>query len=96
MIAHTNIVDNVSLIEVNEQFANAKEKAADEFGKFTTKYLHYFFFFKFIFCIFLKNVWVILTTSKTQNFLCCQTIVANTFQAKLSISSTIPMLNHIP
>ena len=47
-------MDNVSLIEVNEQFANAKEKAADEFGKFTTKYLHYFFFFNLFFAFFSK------------------------------------------
>ena len=73
-----------------------KKKQQMNLGNLLQNIFIIFFFFKFIFCIFLKNVWVILTTSKTQNFLCCQTIVADTFQAKLSISSTIPMLNHIP
>ena len=38
--AHTDIVDNFSLIEVAERFANAKEKRRNEFGTFTEKDLH--------------------------------------------------------
>ena len=38
--AHTNIVDNLSLIEVAERFANAKERRRNEFGTFTEKDLH--------------------------------------------------------
>ena len=38
--AHTNIVDNFSLIEVAERFANAKERRRNEFGTFTEKDLH--------------------------------------------------------
>ena len=38
--AHTNIVDNFSLIEVVERFGNAKEKRGNEFGRFTKKDLH--------------------------------------------------------
>ena len=35
--AHTDIVDNLSLIEVAERFTNAKEKHRNEFGTFTGK-----------------------------------------------------------
>ena len=35
--AHTDIVDNLSLIEVAERFANAKEKHRNKFGTFTGK-----------------------------------------------------------
>ena len=38
--AHNNIVDNLSLIEVAEQFANAKQRCWNEFDPFTEKNLH--------------------------------------------------------
>ena len=38
--AHTDIVDNLSFIEVAERFANAKERRRNEFGTFTEKDLH--------------------------------------------------------
>ena len=38
--AHTDIVDNLSLIEVAEPFANAKERRRNEFRTFTEKDLH--------------------------------------------------------
>ena len=38
--AHTDIVDNLSLIEIAERFANAKERRRNEFGTFTEKDLH--------------------------------------------------------
>ena len=38
--AHTDTVDNLSLIEVVERFANAKEGSRNEFGMFTEKHLH--------------------------------------------------------
>ena len=37
---HTDIVDNLSPIEVAERFANAKERSRNEFGTFTEKDLH--------------------------------------------------------
>ena len=40
---HTDIADNLSLIEVAERFANAKERSRNEFGTFTEKDLHQFF-----------------------------------------------------
>ena len=43
--AHTDIVDNISLIEVTERFANAKERSWNGFGTFTEKDIHYFFCF---------------------------------------------------
>ena len=38
--AHTDIMDNLSLIEVAERFANAKERSRNEFGIFTEKDCH--------------------------------------------------------
>ena len=38
--AHTDIVDHLSLIEVVEQFANAKERSQNEFRTFTGKDPH--------------------------------------------------------
>ena len=35
--AHTDIVDNLFLIEVAERFANAKERRRNEFATFTEK-----------------------------------------------------------
>ena len=37
---YTDIVDTLSLIEVGERFANAKERSRNEFGTFTEKDLH--------------------------------------------------------
>ena len=38
--AHSDILDNLSLIEVAERFANANERSRNEFGTFTEKDLH--------------------------------------------------------
>ena len=38
--AHTNIVDNLSLIEVIKRSANEKQKSRNEFEKFTEKDLY--------------------------------------------------------
>ena len=38
--AHTDIVYSLSLIEVAERFATAKERSRNEFGTFTEKDLH--------------------------------------------------------
>ena len=38
--AHTNIVDNLSLIEVVKRSANEKQKSRNEFEKFTEKDLY--------------------------------------------------------
>ena len=38
--AHTDIVDHLSLIEVVEQFSNAKERSQNEFRTFTEKDPH--------------------------------------------------------
>ena len=38
--AHTDIVDNLSLIEVTERFANAKARSRNEFGTLTEKNIH--------------------------------------------------------
>ena len=45
---NTNILDNLSLIEVAERFANAKEKCQNEFRTFIEEDLHQFF------CVFQK------------------------------------------
>ena len=45
--ACTDIVDNLSLIEVAERFATAKERSRNEFGTVTEKHLHFFIFFCF-------------------------------------------------
>ena len=37
---YNDIVDTLSLIEVAERFANAKERSRNEFGTFTEKDLH--------------------------------------------------------
>ena len=38
--AHTDIVDNLSLIEVTERFANAKARSRNEYGTLTEKNIH--------------------------------------------------------
>ena len=38
--AHKDIVDNLSLIEVAERFANVQDRRRNEFGTFTEKDLH--------------------------------------------------------
>ena len=38
--AHTDIVDNLSLIEVTERFANAKARSRNVFGTFIEKNIH--------------------------------------------------------
>ena len=48
--AHTDIVDNLSLIEVTERFANAKARSRNEFGTLIEKNINFlvnfFVFFK--------------------------------------------------
>ena len=51
--AYTDIVDNLSLIEVAERFANVKERRRNEFGIFTEK-IFITFFVNFLLC-FSKN-----------------------------------------
>ena len=38
--AHTDIVDNLSLVDVAERFTKAKARSRNEFGTFTEKDLH--------------------------------------------------------
>ena len=51
--AHTDIVDNLSLIEVAERFANAKERSRNEFGNLLKKI--FINFFVNLFVCFSKN-----------------------------------------
>ena len=63
--AHTDIVDNLSLIEVAERFFNAKERRRNEFGTFTEKDLHYFFVN--FFSVFFQKIKTIMNRNLNQN-----------------------------
>ena len=47
MNKRTDIVDNLSLIEVAERFANAKERSPNEFGTLLKNIFIFLFFFVF-------------------------------------------------
>ena len=51
---HTDIMDNLSLVEVAKRFTNAKERRRNECGTITEKDLNYFFFFFFFWVLFKK------------------------------------------
>ena len=101
--ACTDIVDNLSLIEVAERFATAKERSRNEFGTVTEKHLHFFYFFLFfkksrksrneilIIVSIFKRPWVVLRASRNQNFLRRPTMMGDIFLRKIFICLAPPL-----